>query len=271
MGAVLRLLLRVAMFAATTALAVWMAAVWSSLELAFGIWAIAWLIGLRTPVAHRHQHSVILLAVGVLSLAYASAVWWLVDAYVAAVASFTAHLDPLLQWIGVSLPTTSAAAFPLINVLFLALCVGLKVIALSGTPLARWAGAAGADGLFTVAYRLRETRWRLKPWWLVARVFGPMLLTIGGLLFLRQWWLLLDNAFAGWVSLLPSALIAIGLEWHLWLSGEVDEHFEPAFAGRDTGTAKTLAVFEDLWRRYRRLWPDHWRAAGNRGPEFPNG
>ena len=44
---------------------------------------------------------------------------------------------------------------------------------------------------------------------------------------------------------------------------------EPEFAAGNLGPDQLRAVFQDLWVRYRQVWPKHWRAAGNRSPEFP--
>jgi hypothetical protein len=101
-------------------------------------------------------------------------------------------------------------------------------------------------------------------------LLGWLLLALGLGLTAWQAWEVRDPSFAGWVRLLPVLTIAAGIEWLQWLSGTVDEQVEPEFGGGGLGDGQLSAIFEDLWVRYRQVWPRHWRAAGNRSPEFPS-
>jgi hypothetical protein len=260
----------VVLLAGTASAAVWAGLALGVVESAMAIWAIFWLIRLRTDKTVRHRHVMLLLVVTAMALLYAGLIWWLLAKYPIAVAWATARLGPV-QPLGVTLPLSPVAAVPFINALFLVLCVAVKMLALSPVGLERIQGSGSMESLAEWAHRHRAAGWFLKPWWLMSRVFGIALVLLGIASLVLQWWALPDSLLISWLSPLASALIPIGLEWYFWLSSEVDDQPEVEFGGRDQDPVRTEAIFEDLWRRYRHIWPGHWTAAGNRAPERRDG
>jgi len=186
--------------------------------------------------------------------------------------AFAARVDstigPMLMLLGYQLPLTAAEAFTLLNLVAL---LSWFLVKLALVSVVDAGGLVGWEGASEVAYRRREGRWLMKPWWLSAKLIGPALAACGVALLAWQWWEIDGSSFTGWVRALPGALIAVGIEWWLWLSGEVDDHVEPEFAGGADDGGQSVALFEDLWGRYRRMWPENWRAAGNRAPVTPDG
>lgn len=232
-------------------------------------WALCWLPVLRTRRAARHRHVLLLAAALVAMIAAGGGIAWAAANFASAAAWINVHWGAVLASAGFTLPPTVAGAITLLNALALAAWTVAKFVLLQAVGPGR-SDPSGFEAWFELAYRRRESVWRLKPWWLSCRSTGWMLTLAGVGLLAWQWWNVSDPAFSGWVRLFPAALIPLGIEWVLWLSGEVDEQTEPEFVGGTAGPVQLAAVFEDLWSRYRRVWRRHWRAAGNRPPEFPH-
>jgi hypothetical protein len=252
-------------------IAAWAGLTIGAVESTIALWATGWLVGLRTDAQVRHRHVLLLLGFVALALVYAGAIWWLLTKYVAAAAWATAKLGPALQVLGVALPSSPTAAVPTINAAFLVLCVAVKLAALSPLGLPGIGNSGLMEGLARWAHRRRAAGWLLKPWWVTSRMFGVALTLLGLTTLAVQWWVLPDAVAISWLSLMASALIPIGIEWYFWLSSDVDHQLEAEFGGRDQPPPLTEALFEDLWRRYRRIWPMHWTAAGNQAPERRDG
>ena len=259
------------LLAGTASVAVWAGLALGLVESAIVIWSIFWLIRLRTDKTVRHRHVMLLLVVAAMALLYAGLIWWILAKYAIAAAWATARLSPVLQLLGATLPASPIAAVPVINAMFLVLCVAMKMLALSPIGLERIEGSRWMESLAEWAHRRRAAGWLLKPWWLMSRAFGVALALLGVASLALQWWVLPDTLLISWLSLLASALIPIGLEWYFWLSSKVDDQPQAEFGGKDQDPLRTEAVFEDLWRRYRHVWLGHWTAAGNRAPERRNG
>jgi len=265
---VLRWLLSALLFAGSLGAAGWLGYVTQMFEPWLAVWAISWLVAVRTKPKNRHLHVALLLAGLATMIGAAVLIGWLDARYAGLVAWVTRHIGPVLATVGFALPSTIVGAITALNVLALVAWLGIKMVQ---RPLVERAGLSGLEALLGMAYRRREIVWRLKPWWLWCRAIAAATAMVGVGLLAWQWWQLDDPSFVGWVRLLPAGLIAVGIEWWLWLSGEVDDEIEAEFAGSDLGPVKPAAMFEDLWVRYRRVWPHHWRAAGNRAPEMPDG
>jgi hypothetical protein len=261
----------VVLLGGSAVIAAWVGLAIGAVESTVALWATGWLVGLRTDVQMRHRHVLLLLGFVVLALVYAGAIWWLITKYVAAAAWATAKLGPVLQLLGVTLPSSPEAAVPAINTAFLVLCLATKLAALTRLGSTGTGNSGLTEGLARCAHRRRAAGWLLKPWWVTSRMFGVMLALLGVTTLAVQWWVLPDAVPISWLSFMASALIPIGVEWYFWLSSEVDHQLEAEFGGRDQAPPLTEAVFEDLWRRYRRVWPLHWTAAGNRAPERRDG
>lgn len=264
----LRWLLFALLFAGSLGAAGWLGYVTQIFEPWLAVWAISWLVVVRTKPRNRHLHVVLLLAALATMIGAALLIGWLDARYAGFVVWVTRHIGPVLATVGFALPSTIVGAITLLNALALVAWLGIKMVQ---RPLIERAGLSGWEALLGMAYRRRETVWRLKPWWLWCRAIALGTTAVGVGLIAWQWWQLDEPSFAGWVRLLPAGLIAVGIEWWLWLSGEVDDEVEAEFAGGDLGPVKPAAMFEELWVRYRRVWPQHWRAAGNRAPEMPDG
>lgn len=264
----IRLLVPVASFLASLAAVGVMSHFTQWLVPLFGAWLVHWLFSTRTRPRNRVGH-VQLLALGMFVMIVAGAlILWIERRYSAFVSWVDSVIGFAMAILGYQLPLTAVEAYPLLNILALFVWLLIKI------PVTALVDRGGLDGLeeaYEIAYRRREGRWLLKPWWIWSRPLALSLATIGAAFLAWQWWQLDEPGFGGWVMALPAALIAIGIEWWLWLSGEVDDRVGPEFSGDGGGTEKSIAMFEDLWGRYRRVWPGQWRAAGNRGPETPDG
>jgi len=271
LAALWNLLKKLILVAGSAGVAVWLGVNLGALESTISLWATGWLMAQRTEPAQRHRHLIVLIGLAVLTLCFAGLSGWLLAKYPLALSWVTTRLDPLLQLLGLTLPATPVAALPALNAVFLVLCVAGKWAAFGVAGVVRLDGTSFADSLFSVAYRKRESRWLLKPWWVLSRAYGAALALVGAVALALQWWVLPELLADAWFSVLAAALIPLGLEWYFWLSGDLDEQIDAEFGGKDQDAVRTEAVFEDLWRRYRHFWPAHWKAAGNRAPESPNG
>ena len=267
-GTLLRGLGIVVLLVVPLAVLAWLGYQADLLGLALVAWATGCLFAFRTTRARRHQHGLLLLAAILVQSAAGLAIGWTVAEYASIAAWINVHWGAALAVVGLAVSPTAAGAVTFLNGIALAAWAFVKFLLLRA--LGRQSAIETSVGSqSSIAYRRREQAWRLKPWWLWARSLGWLLLVLGIGLTIWQAWNLRNPGFTGWVWLLPVLLVAVGVEWLQWLSGTVDEQAEPEFAAGNLGPDQLTAVFQDLWVRYRQVWPKHWRAAGNRSPEFP--
>ncbi len=206
-GLMLRWLLFALLFAGSLGAAGWLGYVTEMFEPWLAVWAISWLVAVRTQPRNRHLHVALLLAALATMISAAVVIGWLDARYTGFVAWVTRHIGSVLATVGFALPSTIVGAITALNVLAL---VAWLVIKMLQRPLIERAGLTGFAALFGMAYRRRETVWRLKPWWIWCRAVAAATAMVGVGLLAWQWWELDDPAFVGWVRLLPAGLIVVG-------------------------------------------------------------
>lgn len=255
---------------ASAAGALWMGAALVAVEVVIFAWSVIWMLLLRTRLDRRYEHVVSLFTAAVVVLAYALGAWALNDDYVRWANRWNVLISGNLSFAGLGLPQTAEGAIPLVNALMLFVWTWIKAIILVYPRSSNVAPDSLLGMAYGWAYQKVGGEFKLKPWWHFGKWAGGAMATIGVGLLVREWWAIRSALQPVWFALIPCSLIMLGVEWHLWLSGQHRETAEPEF-GDGVETATPATVLDDLWCRYRARWPGAWRAAGNKPPEADNG
>jgi hypothetical protein len=230
--------------------------------------ACSWLYSGNLPVQDRHRQWWVmalnlLLCQAVLGLAY----WVKLHS-----GRWLSQMSPFFSWIAdalnIAAPTTIADAVLWLNYLLFALAALLKQL-LRGSMLATrlYPGSKAGKARLTPqqgAYDFAPERgWQLMPKWSFARHFLVATTALLTLALATYWYFLVTLGELPGAPLLPVCAYISFAELAAYLGGKSQGQFGGSVGGESTQFSP-FANYEAVWIAMRKLWAQHWLAAGNR-------